>query len=116
MPVPSALVFHFTNLYPVLVYPFVVNDFAVSYVWLLFAVLPPVFPFPLYDIVYVFAVQLATTVLFPVVLEESFVLKSLALEKVAFAPGFIPVTAVPSYCSIFKCIPSTSRIWKSDTI
>ena len=40
-------------MYPVRVNPFVVNDLAEAYVWLLDAVLPPVLPLPLYATVYV---------------------------------------------------------------
>ena len=44
-------------------YPFVVKAFATSYVWLLFAVLPPVDPFPLYVTVYAIGVHFAYTVI-----------------------------------------------------
>ena len=45
-------------------YPFAVKAFSSSYVWLLFAVLPPVAPFPLYVTVYVIAVHFAYNVVF----------------------------------------------------
>ena len=52
--------------------------------------------------VYVFAVQFATTVLFPVVLEFVLFLKSSGLEKFALAPGLIPVTTVPPIVQFLK--------------
>ena len=65
-----------------LVKPFAVNALAVPYVWLLFAVLPPVFPFPLYFTVYVIGVHFAYTVIFAVgvyVASDTFVVHAASL-------------------------------------
>ena len=58
----------------------------------------PLPPFALNTTVYLFAVQLAEMVLFPVVLVLNWLYKSVGLEKLAFLPTLIPVTFVlPSY-------------------
>ena len=55
------------KVYPVLVNPFVAIAALWSYVAVVFAVLPPVAPFPLYATVYVFAVNVAVIVVAAVV-------------------------------------------------
>ena len=54
-------------------YPFAVSVFAASYVWLLFAVLPPVAPFPLYVTVYAIGVHFAFIVEYTLTAPISFV-------------------------------------------
>ena len=63
--VAVALVDQPLNVYLYFVNPFAVNAFAVPYVCVLLAVLPPVFPFPLYLIVYVFADEFKAIAPFP---------------------------------------------------
>ena len=69
-----------------LVNPFAVNAFAVSYVCVLFAVLPPVAPFPLYFTVYTIGVHFAYTVIFAVgvyVASDTFVVHAASLYQPA---------------------------------
>ena len=68
-------------------YPFAVRFFAVSYVWLLFAVLPPVAPFLLYATVYVIAVHLAFIVVYTLTAPISFVFAPfLSITKTSVFP------------------------------
>ena len=103
VPVPSAFAFHPVNVYPVFVNPFAVKFFAWSYVIDIDAVLPPVAPFPLNAIVYVFAFHCAYNVTVAPCSDARFFTTALSAYPVPVPSAFVfhPVNVYPVFVNPF---------------